>query len=351
MSAADARAAFRVAIDRGLAPGGQLSIWRDGAPVLEDASGLVAAGEGATSLDVVYDLASLTKILATTYLAARALQYGLCALEDAIVRFVPHAPENVTVRQLLEHAAGYAAHLPLHARVPNDMSPQEAHALIVREAARAPLVCPPDTKIIYSDLGFIVLGAALERMFAEPISALVTRQAHGVFFRDVRAASLPHDALEYAPTAHLPLADNEAPVAVPRGVVHDPNARAMGGAAGHAGLFGTATAVSRLMQRWLAASRGDDDAWLRRETVATMWAPSRVPGRARGFDKPSPSGSHTGDVWPADTIGHLGFTGTSAWLSPSLGLSVVLVTNRGCTLAELKAFRREIYAAALVDLA
>jgi CubicO group peptidase (beta-lactamase class C family) len=335
--------AFRKAIDDGLAPGGQLSIWQNGRALCEEAY--------QSAPDVQYDLASLTKILSTTYLFARAMQYGLVALEDPIARFVPQAHAGVTVRQLLEHSAGYPAHLPFHERVPAGSSASEAHAFIVREAAREPLVHAPDTKIVYSDLGFILLGAALERMFAEPLSKLITREQHGVFYRDARFLPLPFAELTYATTTHLPLSDGSVPMRVPLGVVHDPNCRAMGGASGHAGLFGTAAAVSRLVQRWLAASRGDDDAWLRPETVATMWTPSRMPGRARGWDKPSAQGSHTGDVWPADTVGHLGFTGTSAWLSPSAGLSVVLVTNRACTLAELKAHRRAIYAAAWTSLA
>jgi CubicO group peptidase (beta-lactamase class C family) len=331
--------AFTRAIDAGLAPGGQLSIWKHGRSLLE-------LTHGQSGLNVVYDLASLTKILSTTYLFARALHYGLCALEDPVARYVPQAPPEPTLRQLLEHAGGFPSHLPFHERVGKDLSPQDAHDAIVRMAAREPLACAPDTKIIYSDLGFILLGATLERLFAEPLSALITREQHGVFYRDARTGALPFPELSYAPTTHLPLSDGSLPMNVPTGVVHDPNCRAMGGVAGHAGLFGTAAAVSKLMQRWLAASRGEDDGWLKADLARTMWTDSKVPGRARGFDKPSPQGSHTGDVWPTDTVGHLGFTGTSAWLSPSVGLSVVLVTNRTCTLPELKAHRRAVYAEA-----
>src|SRR5262249_42248510 len=125
-----------------------------------------------------------------------------------------------------------------------------------------------------------------------------------------------------------------------RAVVHDENARAMGGVAGHAGLFGCARDVVALGERWLG--------W--HHATQRFWAPSDVPGSTRtlGWDRPSPSGSSTGDVWPLDSVGHLAFTGCSLWIAPARQLVAALVTNRtyfSRDPAPIRAMRRAVYRA------
>jgi CubicO group peptidase (beta-lactamase class C family) len=318
-------AEFRAGIDRGIAPGGQLVLSKNGERIVDEAYGTATP-------DLDHDLASLTKVLATCWLVGRARQYGLCDLDDPLSRFIPAAAEGVTLRHCLEHTSGYPAHKHFYETL-------SGYEPIVAAAARTPLASEPGTRIVYSDLGFILLGAALERMFAEPLRALITEKTHGVFYPS-------GEDRPFATTAHLGAAEDRPPIPTPPGVVHDGNCRAMGGASGHAGLFGSAREVMALAERWLGAHRGEDTAFMQKRFVDELFAPARVPGRATGFDMTSPGG-HTGDVWPSDTVGHLGFTGTSLWMSPSQRLICVLVTNRQRPMAELKAYRRAVYAAAV----
>jgi len=326
--------AFRAGIESGFAPGGQLCVRKGNVTLLDRA-------HGDAQPDLAFDLASLTKVLSTVYLVAKARQYGLCELDDPLDRFVPAAAAGVTLRHALEHSSGYPAHRHFYDDLPEPAGSREAYEFCVRAAARTPLEAEPGTRIKYSDLGFILLGAAMERLFAEPLAALVRKDTHGAFF----PSNEDRASLQFASTAHLGLSEDRPPVTLAPGVVHDGNCRAMGGAAGHAGLFGSARQVTALAARWLAAARGEDDAWLRPAFVAETFAPSRIPGRATGWDR-AMLGGHTGDVWPADTIGHLGFTGTSMWMSPSKRLICTLVINRGCTVAQLKEYRRTVYRAA-----
>jgi CubicO group peptidase (beta-lactamase class C family) len=116
------------------------------------------------------------------------------------------------------------------------------------------------------------------------------------------------------------------------GEVHDENARAMGGATGHAGLFGNAVGILKVAEQLVLAYHGWRLGVLKPETVRRLWLPSPVAGSTRtlGWDRPSPTGSSTGGRWPPNTVGHLGFTGTSIWIEPERALIVVLVTNRVC---------------------
>jgi serine-type D-Ala-D-Ala carboxypeptidase len=327
-----AHEAFFAGFDRYMAPQGQLVVSHRGRRVLDETFG--------GSADLEMDLASLTKVLSTCYLVARARQYGLCELDDAISRFVPSAHDGVTLRHALEHSSGYPAHRRFDEGLAAPYGSREAYDECIRRAGREPLVNAPGTKTLYSDLGFMLLGAAVERMFAEPLRVLLPREVFGVHFSDGRGV--------YASCAHVEAgiglpADNHPP-----GIVHDRNCRAMGGATGHAGLFGTARAVTALCERWMKALAGEDDAWLKPRFAAELTARSRLGDRATGWDTTSPGG-HTGDVWPHDTIGHLGFIGTSVWMSPSAGLICTLLTNRRASMAEMKAFRREVYAAVWRD--
>ena len=180
-------------------------------------------------------------------------------------------------------------------------------------------------KAEYSDLGFILLGAALEAMFGQPLSTAFALLGTPVFFRDRRGPP------------SLPLFPISAPVApteshVRPGFVHDENARAMGGAAGHAGLFGTASGVLNIAEDLVMSYHGYSQGILKPETVRRLWQPSLVSKSTRtlGWDRPSEKGSSTGGEWPRHSVGHLGFTGCSLWIEPDRALIAVLITNRVC---------------------
>lgn len=311
----------------GVYPGGQLAASREMKRIVTASVGRIAPQMEATNDNVNYDLASLTKPLATTILVGRAMEAGLCALTDPISRFVPGVDDAITLEHALEHSAGFPAHQRFDRTLPVNVTPGswDAWRHIVFRAVHTPRVAAPGVQVEYSDIGFILLGAALEVMFSRPLSIAYAQLGTHLFYRDRRGRpALP----PFLPP--WPIAPTEDDCAT--GFVHDENCRAMGGAAGHAGLWGTAEGVLMVAEQLVAAYHGDRHCLLKPETVRRIWQPSLVRGSTRtlGFDRPSKTGSSTGGRWPSQSVGHLGFTGTSLWIEPDRALIVVLVTNRVC---------------------
>jgi CubicO group peptidase (beta-lactamase class C family) len=190
---------------------------------------------------------------------------------------------------------------------------------VVDRALHAPLDSPPGTRSVYSDLGFIVLGDLIERAGGVRLDALFAREIARPLGVDTRF--VPEDPSACAPCEGM------------RGVVHDDNARAMDGVAGHAGLFSTATDVARLARSLLASFLNlevEVPRLVGAETVRAFFSPCGIPGSTwrYGWDGPSPQGSQAGERWPKDGVGHLGFTGCSLWMDPPRGRAVVLLSNR-----------------------
>jgi CubicO group peptidase (beta-lactamase class C family) len=263
--------------------------------------------------DAVFDLASLTKPLATTEVAVRAIAAGALELDGM------HAllPRGVRIRDLLQHASGWPAHRDFATAVPATVA--DRRAAIVRAALATPLDAPPGCVHVYSDVGFLALGAVLESVLGAPMDALFARAWPSHPFSWGHRASEPTDGSRGGP-------------------VNDGNARAMGGIAPHAGLFGTAPAVARACARWRDGEVPG---------AAAAFA-TRGPGsHALGWDTASTDGTSTaGARPPSDTVGHLGYTGTSCWMSPSQGRIAVLLTNRVATTldpAPVRALRRAFH--------
>lgn len=322
------------AVKDGAFPGAQLAVSVEGRTVVSESFGALEPGGPAVRPDTSYDLASLTKPLATSVLFARALDRGQLSLEDPLCRFVAGPPPDIRVLDALEHATGWPAHRRFDLELPeHELDVDARWRWIVEAAARTPLEAAPRTRAVYSDLGYIVLGAALEALEGSPISTSFAALGTQLEYRDARPkapAPGPAPAGGFAPTEHEL-----------RGVVHDENARALGGAAGHAGLFGTANGVLELAESLVRAWHGSANELASSESVRRIWAPSQVPGSTRtpGWDRPSPSGSSTGGSWPAHAVGHLGFTGTSLWIEPRQALVAVLLTNRVCPTRDNVAIR------------
>jgi CubicO group peptidase (beta-lactamase class C family) len=253
------------------------------AVVVDNDEEFFSTAVGAASEATLFDLASLTKPLCTAALARRV---------DLSVEVRP----GVTVWHLLSHSSGLPAWRQLGA----------TREQILDAARREPLEAPPGTRALYSDLGFILLGEHLERTLGAPLDQLFAKEI------GPEARFGPLDPSRCAPCEGL------------RGVVHDENARAMGGVAGHAGLFSTAREVSQLVRRWVDAWHAGD------AKTRAFWSPSGVAGSTwcLGWDRPSAVGSSAGTRWPRDGVGHLGFTGTSIWIDPPRRRWVILLTNR-----------------------
>jgi len=307
------------------------------------------------TLETLYDLASLTKPLVTAMLTMRLVEEGVIALEIPASRWLDlltDAPfDQITPLELLCHRSGLAAWAPLY------LDARPALADTARVALAQPLGCEPGTDVIYSDLGYIVLGALIERATGRPFAEIARRHvtelagADGIGFvtRDRRAevAATERGNRYECRLAGASEDDDRFRSHMLWGEVHDGNAAALGGIAPHAGLFGTARAVARLAAHWIdpAGRLGPASRALARADL-TASSPTH---RSVAFELASSEGCAASGVLPGDAIGHVGFTGTSLWIEPDRGRIYVLLTNRvhpSVQPVNMNAVRREFHAAA-----
>jgi CubicO group peptidase (beta-lactamase class C family) len=280
-----------------------------------------------TREDTIFDLASLTKVIATTAIAMRAVDEGRIALDERVAARLPHwrgqDREDVTIADLLEHASGLTAYLPF-------FRDHQGRAEFERAICTMALEYAPRTQSIYSDLGFILLAFILEDAFRAPFAEV---------FDSVLGGALHQSCLLFNPRREL--RDRCAPTELDiwrgrllQGEVHDENCWALGGVAGHSGLFGTAEAVGMFAREILKSLRDDtheprDSRVASPEMIARFARKSIVPGssRALGWDTMLPTSS-CGTRMSPRAIGHTGFTGTSLWIDPERDRYVVMLTNR-----------------------
>jgi len=275
-----------------------------------------------------WDLASLTKVIATTPAMMVLVERGQVRLDAPVVRYIPEfnspGTGGITVRHLLTHTSGLRGTLPLKD------APDSATALSMVLASTP--VATPGSRMVYSDLNAILLGEIVRRVSGLPLDAFVAREMYGPLGVDQVMLFRPPKKLErrIAPTGLW----HGHPIA---GIVNDPNAARLGGVAGHAGLFGTASAVARFAQFMLnngSAPHGTGPV-LKRETVG-QFTQIAVPGR-RGVSARTlgwealPTGeeiSSAGTLLGPHSYGHTGWTGTSLWIDPDRDVFVLLLTNR-----------------------
>ncbi|HET7464074.1 MAG TPA: serine hydrolase [Longimicrobium sp.] len=316
-----AEAAILAQVDAGSIPGGALAVGRQDRSVLEKGVGKVGWTKSAEKVDAartVYDLASLTKVLATTPAVMLLVQDGKMELDAPVSRYLPEfsggAKDRVTIRHLLTHTSGLPAGVELDGGTP------EANW---QQLVRTPLVRGPGEAVVYSDVGMNVLFAAAERAAGEKLFTLLDRRVYGPL--KMRSTTyLPGvDCQTCAPTLRI----EGEPV---RGLVHDPIARALGGVAGNAGLFSTAHDVGRYAAMLANGGELDGVRIFSAETVKQFTTRQPDAGtRALGWDTPGPNGSGGfGTQASKQSFGHTGFTGTSIWVDPTRHTWSVLLTNR-----------------------
>ena len=273
----------------------------------------------------LYDLASLTKVVATTAICLLLEEAGRLDLDEPVAERVKEfrgaGREKVTARQLLAHCSGLPAHAELYRVCFSPPAVQEA-------VCKIPLAYEPGTQDVYSDIGFILLGMTLERVSGHRLGRLAR---HYVFdplgmsdttYRPGRELHYRIPPTEYDSTVRGRLIHGE---------VHDENAWAMRGVAPHAGLFGPAEDLTRFLQTFLNGGRQEGRRVFPKDKVDAYTARANlVPGstRALGWDTVSEEGSMTGKHFSPKSYGSLGFTGTSIWADPKRDLGVVLLTNR-----------------------
>ena len=289
---------------------------------------LTYAGGPPPDAHTLYDLASLTKVVGLTTVAMMLVEEHRLDLDAPVTRYVPAfaaGGDSVTIRMLLTHASGLPAWLPLFREV---HSRQE----MFDRVNATPLEAPPGSRMVYSDLGAILLTEAVEHVTGQRLDALLSRRLFRPLGMDDTRFNPPASLRSrIAPTENDPWRGR-----VLVGEVHDENAAAMDGVSGHAGLFSTAADLVTFAQMMLRFGRSDARGHGRTPVVlidsATVAEFTRVQNpafssRALGWDTPS-KGSSAGDELSPQAFGHTGFTGTSIWIDPTKDLFVILLTNR-----------------------
>lgn len=268
-----------------------------------------------------FDIASLTKPLVVGMLTLRALDSGRLCLWDTLDRFmnVPADKENITLKEILTHTAGFANGIHIW-RI--GTSPQDCLPILLN----TPLQYTPGSRVQYCCGGYILLGQLLAHIYGMPLEEAARRE---VF-----------EPLRMNHTGYLPQGDNIAATEMQdsgrclQGEVHDENARFLGGVSGNAGVFSTADDMALFVQMLAAEGKlPNGDRYLSPATVR-MAMQNHTPGleqvRGIGFYLPHYDNGYIGDLFPPETIGHTGFTGTSFSLDPGTGIWLVLLTNRVC---------------------
>jgi len=317
-------AAIDAAILAGRVPGGVLWLGRSDVDHVR-AHGLRAVEPAAesTTTDTVYDAASLTKVVVTATAVLQQVERGQLALDAPVARWLPdfaaHGKGAITVRHLLTHRSGLRPGLSLQ---PAWSGRAAALALACAERPQA----TPDERFVYSDINFIVLGELVRAVSGEELDRYAARHIFAPLGM-VDSGFNPGEALRprIAPTERV----GEALL---RGIVHDPTARAMGGVAGHAGLFTTAADLARFCRMILADGRGPDGrAVLSSASVADMTRAQTngVDRRGLGWDIDTRFSAPRGTLFPTGrSFGHTGFTGTSVWIDPGSATFVIFLSSR-----------------------
>jgi len=319
-------AILRSGIDQRAFPGAAVAVTHQGKLIAHKGLGHFTYDPASPTVtaETVYDLASLTKVIATTTACMILYKRGVFKLDQPIVDLLPEFAgqqdaarrRQVTLRMLLAHSSGLPAYVKLF---------QIAHNKdeLVKQALRVPLTADPGTRAEYSDIGFILLGETLQKLSGEALDLLCRRE---IFTK-----------LNLSQTAFNPSADQRHLIPpteddrtfrhrLVQGEVNDENASVMGGVAGHAGCFASSLNVSVFAQCMLQGGTP----LIGSRTVEIFTRREEIPhgtSRALGWDTPSQP-SQSGKYFSSRSYGHLGYTGTSLWIDPDLQLSVTLLTNR-----------------------
>ena len=339
---------LQTAIEAGAFPGAVILVGRAGKILYHAAFGSRSLEPERTPMrpDTIFDLSSLTKPLATVTAFMLLLSERKLQLDDRVTRFFHnfgvHGKTHVTFRHLLAHCSGLAGWRPYHRDVVrierqgrlNFIASRGAKEFVYEQIHRERPEYETGERAVYSDLGFMLIGEAIELVSRMPLDRVCQERV----FRPLGLRAMSFINLSELRTRRLtPVADVIAPTAycpwrkrLLLGEVDDDNAYAMGGVSGHAGLFSSATDIHTLVTRLHACYLGED-AFIARETMREFWTRDRTVRDstwALGWDMPSPLASSAGRHISSTAVGHLGFTGTSLWIDLERDAHVVLLTNR-----------------------
>lgn len=312
----------RRAIADTVAPAVAIAVGRHGRLVHQAGYGAVdwAPGSAVVTDSTLFDLASITKVVASTTAAMILEEQGLLDLDRTVASYLPElsdtAKAGITIRHLLTHRGGLEAFAPLYRQF-------RGREQYLEQIDLRPLKSAPGTQTVYSDWDLILLQLVMERITGQPLDAFVRERIFA--------------PLGMRETGFLPRVPRDRIAATERdsarggliwGEVHDPNAWAMGGVAGHAGLFGSVRDLAVFAQMLLNGGEHGGVRLLKPQTIA-RWTAPQGPGASRAIGWDTPAGqSSAGRYFSARSFGHTGYTGTSMWVDPERGLFVILLTTR-----------------------
>lgn len=346
-------AAMQSAVEAGVFPGAVLLVRLRGRVMCHHAVGLAARSPDArpASPDTIYDLASLTKPLAAATAILSLIQDGRLSLSTPVHEILDEfkgAPVGAaTVFHLLNHSAGLPAWRPYYELIaardrvaPSFLGSAQAQRMLLDLVREEALISPIGSRSVYSDLGFMLLGSVVERCAGRPLDVYCRKELYDRIGAEPLFFIRPSPSLRPSPPCQggeeqvrgglvAPTEDDAWRGRLIHGEVHDENAYAIGGVAGHAGLFGTAAAVAAVTGCWLESYLGKPSL-LRTDLVqrfVTRQAQTLGSSWGLGWDTPSPPSS-SGRHFSGRAFGHLGFTGTSIWVDPVPELEVILLSNR-----------------------
>jgi len=330
-------------LHEGLFTGAALTVTFKGETFLHKSYGTVGGPVTVpVTQETLFDLASLTKVTATTpcWMNLAAQSPGI--LDRPLERWFPNVPADkraITPRLLLAHASGLPHWRPYYLMSWPVPAAEQFGMTILEE----PLLYEPGKGCLYTDLGFVLLALVLDLETGMPLDVLATER----IYEPLGLSS----ELMFKPDGDKNSIALTRP-GEPPGLVHDLNARTLGGVAGHAGLFGTARGVAALARRLIQSAHADSNRGVYQEFFKRAGF-TKDSTRALGFDTPSPEGSASGRLFSPDTIGHTGFTGTSLWIDLQREVIVVLLTNRvfmGESDVRIRTFRPQVHDAVMEEL-
>ena len=313
------------AIAQGHLPGAVVVIGHEGKIVYQKAYGrraIVPATETMTA-DTIFDLASLTKVVATTTALMQLFEQGKFRLNDKVTDYIPEfqgGKSTITLRNLFTHFSGLKPDVPL-------AQPWSGYQTGIKLACTDPPDGPPGARFVYSDINFILLGELVHRLSGQTLSGYARDRIFlPLGMKDTMFQPPAALAPRIAPTERV---TNGSPPL--RGVVHDPTARNMGGVAGHAGVFSTAGDLARFAQMMLNGGELDGVRVVSAATIQKFTEPQTPPDqpilRGLGWDIDSAYSGNRGELFPIGSFGHTGFTGTSLWIDPQTQSYVILLAN------------------------
>ncbi len=316
------------AMDDGQIPGAVVLVGNQGRVVYREAFGYrsLVPEKSAMTTDTIFDISSLTKVVATTTAVMQLVEKGKIHLDTPVVSYWPAfrgaGKGGITVRQLLTHYSGLRADLDMRRKWSGR---EETLRRIIAEKP----VSPPGSRFVYSDINFIILGELVRRVSGEPLDVYCAKHIFeplGMTDTSFRPEASSRDRI--APTEYR----NGSKDSMFHGEVHDPSARRMDGVAGHAGLFSTADDLSLFARMILDGGGAGDTRILSPLTVERMTTPQSPAGmtavRGLGWDIDSPFSSCRGALFPVGSFGHTGFTGTSLWIDPGSKTYLIILTSR-----------------------